>query len=125
MNNSGVAPVAIALLLMTVSAIALALAESGAGFGVWIYVVVAIAAITFSRARPDGWPGRLFDGSRASRTLLAHRLLTQLAALVCLLSAHYVSGKVSAVLSVAGLLLFIHTLVLARLPRLSRLQRMH
>lgn len=125
MSNSRVPPVAIVLLLMTVSAIALALAESGAGFGVWIYVVVAIAAIKVSRARPDGWPGRLFDGSRDSRTLLAHRLLTQLAALVCLLSAHYVSENVSAVLSVAGLLLFIHTFMLARLPRLSRPQRMH
>ena len=124
MSYSRVAFVVIALLL-TASAIGLALAEGDAGLGVWIYAVVAIAVITFSRARPDFWPGRLFEASSPSRISLVHRLLTQIAALVCLLAAHALSGKVSAILSVAGLLLFIHTLVLARLPRLARSQRTH
>ena len=123
--SSRVPPVMIALLLITVCAFALALAEGGAGIGVSIYAVVAVVTITFSRARPDGWPGRLFEVSRASRTLLAHRLLTQMAALVCLVSAHFVGEKASTILSVAGLLLFVHTLVLARFPRLSRSQGTH
>jgi hypothetical protein len=123
MSDLRVPSVVIALLLIVVaSAIALALAENGAGFGVWIYAVLAIAAMTFTHVRPDGWPGRLFEVSRASRTLLANRLLTQIAALACLLSAQYAIGNVSAALSAAGLLLFIHTLVLARLPRQSRAQ---
>jgi len=93
--SSRVPPVMIALLLITVCAFALALAEGGAGIGVSIYAVVAVVTITFSHARPDGWPGRLFEVSRASRTLLAHRLLTQMAALVCLVSAHFVGEKAS------------------------------
>jgi hypothetical protein len=126
MSDLRVPSVVIALLLIVAaSAIALALAENGAGFGVWIYAVLAIAAITFTHVRPDGWPGRLFEVSRTSRTLLANRLLTQIAALACLLSAQYASGNVSAALSAAGLLLFIHTLVLARLPRQSRAQGTH
>ncbi|MCP1496528.1 Mn2+/Fe2+ NRAMP family transporter [Pseudomonas migulae] len=108
------------LLLMTASTIALTLAGGSASIGVWIYVVVVIAAITLSRARPDGWPGRLFEVSKPLRTALTQRLLTQLAALVCLLSAQCLSGNLSDILSVAGVLLFVHTLVLARLPRIGR-----
>lgn len=120
MSNSNVVSVVIALLLMTASAIGLLLIEDITVLGIWIYAVVAVAAITFSRARPTRWPGCLFDVASSSRVLLAHRLLTQLAALACLLLAQCLGGRVSQTLSVAGLLLFIHTLVLARLPHLLR-----
>lgn len=122
MSHSRVAFTVMAMLL-TVSAIALALTDGTPSVGIWLYAVAAIAVITFSRAMPDAWPGCLFEVSKASRTSLAQRLLTQMAALVCLLSAQAMSGKVSTVLSVTGLLLFIHTLVLARLPQRPRRHR--
>lgn len=119
MSHSRVAFTALATLL-TISAIALALTDSPPAVGIWLYAVVAIAVMTFSQAMPDAWPGCLFEVSKASRSSLAQRLLSQMAALVCLLSAQAMSGNVSAILSVAGILLFIHTLVLARLPRRHR-----
>jgi hypothetical protein len=112
-------------LLLTVSAIALALTDGTSTMGIWIYAMVAIAALTFSRAMPDVWPGRLFEVSKIKRASLAQRLLTQMAALVFLFSAHALSGNLSATLLVTGILLFIHTLVLARLPRHPRLKRTH
>jgi hypothetical protein len=124
MSHNRVAFVVIALLL-TVSAIVFVLTGGTAAMGVCIYVVVAIAALTFSRARPDAWPSRLFEVPRIRRASLAQRLLTQMAALVFLLSAHSLSGNVSATLSVAGLLLFIHSLVLARLPHRPWPHRTH
>lgn len=124
MSHNRFAFVVIALLL-TVSAIVLVLTGGTTAMGVCIYAVVAIAALTFSRARPDVWPGRLFEVPRIRRASLAQRLLTQMAALVFLLSAHSLSGNVSATLSVAGLLLFIHTLVLARLPHRPWPHRTH
>jgi hypothetical protein len=123
MSKRHVVSVVIALLLMTASTAGLLLIEGGTGIGISIYAVVAIAAITLSRARPTQWPGCLFDVANSSRTVLAHRLLTQLAALVCLLLAQCLSGRVSQTLSIAGLLLFIHTLVLARAPHLLRPRR--
>lgn len=125
MSKSRVASVVGVLLLMAASVLGLTQAEGNSGMGVWIYALVAIVAIACSRGRPDGWPGRLFEVSRSLRATLAHRLLTQMAALVCLLLAHYLSGEASAIISVAGVLLFVHTLVLARLPRLARAQRTH
>jgi hypothetical protein len=124
MSHSRVAFTALATLL-TISAIALALIDSPPAVGIWLYAVVAIAVMTFSRAMPDAWPGCLFEVSKASRTSLAQRLLSQMAALVCLVSAKAMSGNVSAILSVTGLLLFIHTLVLARLPQRPRRPRGH
>jgi hypothetical protein len=119
MSHSRVGFTVLAMLL-TVSAIILALTDGTPAVGIWLYAVVAIAVMAFSRAMPDAWPGCLFEVSKASRTSLAQRLLSQMAALVCLLSAQAMSGNVSAILSVAGILLFIHTLVLARLPRRHR-----
>ncbi|WP_285434322.1 hypothetical protein [Pseudomonas sp. fls2-241-R2A-110] len=124
MSHNRIAFVVIALLL-TVSAIVLVLTGGTAAMGVCIYVVVAIAALAFSRARPDVWPGRLFEASRIKRASLTQRLLTQLAALVFLLAAHAMSGNISATLSVTGILLFIHSLVLARLPHRPWPHRMH
>ncbi len=112
-------------LLLTVSAIVLVLTDGTCTMGIWIYAMVAIAALTFSRAMPDVWPGRLFEVSRIKRASLGQRLLTQMAALVFLLSAHALSGNISVTLSVTGILLFIHTLVLARLPRHPRPHRTH
>ncbi|NUT76852.1 hypothetical protein HNO86_17570 [Pseudomonas sp. C1C7] len=122
MSHSRVAFTVIAVLL-TISAIVLALTDGIPGVGIGLYVVVAIAVTQFSRAMPEAWPACLFEVSKASRSSLAQRLLIQLAALVCLLSAQAMSGAVSAVLSVTGLLLFIHTLVLARLPQRARRHR--
>ncbi|NVZ17575.1 MULTISPECIES: hypothetical protein [unclassified Pseudomonas] len=102
MINSTVVPVVIALLLMAAGALGVPLSERGTGLGIWLYAAVAIVAITLSRA----W--------------LTQRLLTQLAALVCLLLAQYLSPYVSQTLAVAGVLLFIHTLILARVPRLFK-----
>jgi hypothetical protein len=124
MSHNRIAFVVIALLL-TVSAIVLVLTGGTAAMGVCIYVVVAIAALAFSRARPDVWPSRLFEASRIKRASLTQRLLTQLAALVFLLAAHAMSGNISATLSVTGILLFIHSLVLARLPHRPWPHRMH
>ncbi|BCX67700.1 hypothetical protein [Pseudomonas izuensis] len=122
MSHSRVASAVIAMLL-TVSAIALALTDGTAGIGIGLYAAVIIAVTQFSRAMPDAWPGCLFEVSKASRSSLAQRLLTQMAALVCLLSAQAMSGAVAAILAVTGLLLFIHTLVLARLPQRGRRHR--
>jgi hypothetical protein len=121
MSNRRAALIIIAPLLITASAMGLPQIEGGVG--VWGYAVVALAAAALSRSRPDRWPGCLFDLPRPSRISLIHRLLTQSAALVCLLLAQCLSGKASATLSVAGLLLFIHTLVLARLPHRLRPRR--
>jgi hypothetical protein len=110
-------------MLLTVSAIILALTDGTSAVGIWLYAVVAMAVMTFSRAMPDAWPGCLFEVSKASRTSLAQRLLSQMAALACLVSAQAMNGNVSAILSVTGLLLFIHTLVLARLPQRPRRPR--
>ncbi|VVP85921.1 hypothetical protein PS918_02775 [Pseudomonas fluorescens] len=122
MSQSRVACTVIAMLL-TISAIVMALTDGIPGIGIGLYVVVAIAVTKFSRAMPEAWPGCLFEVSKASRSSLVQRLLIQLAALVCLLSAQAMSGAVSTVLSVTGLLLFIHTLVLARLPQRARRHR--
>ncbi|MGE8188699.1 hypothetical protein [Pseudomonas sp. NPDC086278] len=125
MNNRRVASVAAVLLLMTASVAGLMRTEGNSDIGVWIYAAVAILAIACSHGRPDAWPGRVFEPSRSSRSTPGHRLLTQMAALVCLLSAQYLSGEASAIASVAGVLLFIHTLVLVHLPRLVRATRTH
>lgn len=119
MSPSRIAFTVIALLL-SVSAIALSLTGSVFADGIWLYAVVAIVVITLTRTVPGTWPGCLFDASNASRIALTQRLQTQLAALVCLLTAQVLSGKASATLSEAGVLLFIHTLVLARLSRRVR-----
>lgn len=105
-------------LLLTVSAIGLALA--GVSAGVWIYAAVALAAAALSRGGPDRWPGCMFEGPRVS---LAHRLLTQLAALVCLLLAQCLRGDLRDILSVAGILLFLHALLVACVPRIGRVIR--
>lgn len=123
MSMRHVVSVVIALLLMTASTIGLLLTEGSTILGIWIYAVVAITARVLSRARPTLWPACLFDVASSSRTVLTHRLLTQSAALVCLLLAQCLSGRVSQTLSVTGLLLFIHTLVLARVPHLLRPRR--
>jgi hypothetical protein len=119
MTHNRVALTVIAMLFI-VSTVVVALTESTSGVGIWLYAVVAVAVMGFSRSMPDVWPSCLFDASSASRAALTQRLLTQMAALVFLLSAQTVNGTVSATLSITGLLLFIHTLLLARLPRRPR-----
>ncbi|WP_397453104.1 hypothetical protein [Pseudomonas sp. NA-150] len=119
MSNSRPALVAIALLSITACAMGQLQIQDGVGIGVWGYVAVALIATAYSCAKPNAWPGCLFELPRPSRISVTQRLLTQSAAVVCLLLAQCLSGTVAANLSVMGLLLFIHTLVLARLPLLS------
>ncbi|MGG2019778.1 hypothetical protein AB1J88_07065 [Pseudomonas sp. S8] len=119
MNHNRFALTVIALLFI-ISTVVLALTESTSGVGIWLYALVAVAVMGVSRSMPDLWLNCLFDASSAWRAALTQRLLTQMAALVCLLSAQTVSGTVSTTLSITGLLLFIHTLVLARLFRRPR-----
>tara|TARA_R110000822_G_scaffold21895_2_gene69314 strand:- start:173 stop:361 length:189 start_codon:yes stop_codon:yes gene_type:complete len=54
---------------------------------------------------------------RVASLVVAWVLLSQMAALVCLLAAQCLSGKASQMLSLAGVLLLIQNWVLARIRR--------